>query len=429
MSLDDIKTATAHDKTLMTAMDLVRTGRWHDMKNIDDPAIDMTDLREYNNVREELTWHPDNILLRGKRTVIPPELQDQAVRLAHEGHQGMSRSEGMIRSKVWFPGIDNKVETAVKSCIACQAVYSGPKVMEPLRMSELSPGPWQHLSMDFCGQLPTSKYLIVIVDEYSRYPVIEIVKSVSANTVIPVLDKVLSTFGYPKVIKSDNGSPFNSFTFAEYARHSGFVHRRITPIWPRANSQAESFNKPLIKMIQAAHVEGRNWKQELQKHLCQYRATPHPSTGFSPYKLLFGRDPITKLPQLPADNVGQWMDLYQQARYNDSRTKKNQKQYTDNRLGTKHRDINIGDSVLVRHDRKHNKLSTPFNPKTHVVLKKNGSITASNEDHEITRNSSWFKKVPFTSGFNQDIPKEEDIMLHDHASKHDTSTYISRCIF
>ena len=143
---------------------------------------------------------------------------------------------------------------------------------------------------------------MVIMDEYSRYPNVEIVKSVSANTVIPVLDKVLSTFGCCKVIKTDNGSPFNSHAFAKFAEHSGFKHRRITPHWPRANAQAEAFNKPLMKLVRTAHLEHKSWRQELYKYLRQYRATPHPSTGFTPYQLMFGREPRTRLPQIDLNN-------------------------------------------------------------------------------------------------------------------------------
>ena len=100
-------------------------------------------------------------------------------------------------------------------------------------------------------------YLFVITDEYSRFPVVEIVKSVSASAVIPVLDKVLSDWGGVRQIQTDNGSPFNSHGFDEFARHSGFHHRKITPRWPRANAQAEVFNKPLMKAVRAAGVEGK----------------------------------------------------------------------------------------------------------------------------------------------------------------------------
>ena len=55
--------------------------------------------------------------------------------------------------------------------------------------------------------------MLLITDDYSRYPVVEIVKSTSAVTVIPKLDKVFSEFAVPDVVKSDNGPPLNSKEF------------------------------------------------------------------------------------------------------------------------------------------------------------------------------------------------------------------------
>ena len=111
---------------------------------------------------------------------------------------------------------------------------------------------------------------MVMIDEYSRYPVVEIVKSVSANSNIPVIDKVLSVFGVPVVIKADNGSPFNSHQFNKYSKHMGFIHRKVAPLWPRANAQAEPFNKPLMKSVRSAKLEGKHWKEEMFKFLRQY---------------------------------------------------------------------------------------------------------------------------------------------------------------
>jgi hypothetical protein len=264
--------------------------------------------------------------------------------------------------------------------------------------------------MDFCGPLPSGDYMMVIIDEYTRYPVVEIVKSVSANTVIPVLDKVLSVFGYPKIIKSDNGSPFNSYAFVKFAEYSGFCHRHITPRWPRANAQAEAFNKPLMKAIRAAHVENRNWKQEMYKHLRQYRATPHPSTGMSPFELMFGDKPRTRLPQI--DTVHPQPEVDRQVRANDQIAKHKHKWYADKRNNAHFRDMNVGDSVLVREDIKQGKLSTPFKQNPYVVVDKKGSmITATAGDGNVTRNSSRFKKVPFEPTRYAIVKEEEEEWL------------------
>ena len=133
------------------------------------------------------------------------------------------------------------------------------KAMDPLCMSPLPRGPWLNLSIDFCGPLPTGEYLMVMVDEFSRYPIVEVLRSASAETVVPVVRRIWSLFGYPEVIKSDNGPPFNGHLWKAFTRECGVKHRKITPLWPQANSQAENFNRPLMKAIKVAHIEHRNW--------------------------------------------------------------------------------------------------------------------------------------------------------------------------
>ena len=195
--------------------------------------------------------------------------------------------------------------------------------------------------MDFLGPLPSGEELMVLVDVYSRFPIVEIIRSVSANTVIPVLDKHLATFGYPDVIKSDNGAPFNADVFASFAKHSGFRHRRVTECWPRGNAQAEGFNKPLMKAIRSVVVEQRNWKQEMYQFLRQYRATPHTSTKFSPHRLLFGREPGPKLPCVSTEDNHDNRAVRAAARENDKQAKQCQKTYADKRNKTEHNNLHV----------------------------------------------------------------------------------------
>ena len=80
-------------------------------------------------------------------------------------------------------------------------------------MTELPCTPWSRVSADFCGPFPTGEYLLVVIDDHSRYPVVEIIRSASARTVIPVFDKIFSLFGIPEELKTDNGPPFQSLEF------------------------------------------------------------------------------------------------------------------------------------------------------------------------------------------------------------------------
>ena len=104
---------------------------------------------------------------------MPTSLQARAVQLAYEGHQGTSKTKALIRSKVWFPGLDTAVDNAVRRCIPCQANTTRQHT-EPLNMSNFRRGPWINLSIDFCGPLPSGQYLMVITDEDSRFPIVEV---------------------------------------------------------------------------------------------------------------------------------------------------------------------------------------------------------------------------------------------------------------
>jgi transposase InsO family protein len=146
-------------------------------------------------------------------------------------------------------------------------------------MTELPQAPWQHLSVDFCGPLPSGDMLFVVIDEYSRYPEVEIVSSTSANTVIPKLDRILSTHGIPREIKSDNGPPFQGHSFAQFAQYMGFHHRKITPEWPKANSEAERFMRTIQKTLRAAHLENKNWKQTTVRRHIPPQEFPLPSSS------------------------------------------------------------------------------------------------------------------------------------------------------
>lgn len=102
---------------------------------------------------------------------------------------------------------------------------------------------------DFYGPLPTGEYLLAIVDNYPRYPVVESVKSTSAKTVISVMDKVFSMFGIPRVVKTDNGPPFSSDQFSQFANYLGCHHHWITPLRLQATATAERFMYTLGKAV------------------------------------------------------------------------------------------------------------------------------------------------------------------------------------
>lgn len=324
------------------------------------------------------------------------------MRLAHEGHQGITKTKALIREKVWFPGIDSLVERQVRSCIPCAAVTPSDK-REPLQMSDLPDAPWTCVSVDFADV--NGVYLLVLYDEYSRFPIVDIVPSTSAKTVIPRLDKIFSEFGIPSVLKSDNGPPFQSSEFKLFSAQLGFRHRKITPYWPRANAEVERFMRTAKKVVKTATIENKDWKQELNCFLRNYRATPHSTTGIAPAKLLFGRPLGVKLPQMPytMDDA----DI----RCHDAQQKTKMKTAADLSAHATPSSIVEGDLVLLKKAVTHSKLDSPFEPHPYMVVSRKGSmITVKRGDKQVTRNSSFLKPV-----ITMNTQQEDQARINPHA--------------
>ena len=75
--------------------------------------------------------------MQGSRIVVPSSLRDKVVQLAHEGHQGVTKTKEYLQTRVWFPGLDRIVEAHIWHCHPCQAVTPANE-RAPLRMSPLS---------------------------------------------------------------------------------------------------------------------------------------------------------------------------------------------------------------------------------------------------------------------------------------------------
>ena len=329
MTLDEIQRATKQDKTLQCVSWLIRNQNWNKVDDLptEYQEADQVELKSFRKVKDELTVSDQSdIILRNSQIVVPTALREKAISLAHEGHQGLVKTKQLLREKVWFPGIDKFVKRTIETCIACQA--NGPDNRpDPLQMSPLPPTPWHTLHIDFCGPFPTGEYLLVVIDAYSRFPEVDIVRSTSATAIIPKLDRIFATHGIPTVIRSDNGPPFTSHEIERYMEENGIEHREITPLWPQANSEAENFMKPLTKAIRSSHAEGKTWTKHLYKFLLNYRTTPHSTTGFSPAELLFNRKVYNKLPQL----IQEAPSTSKQVQENDEKARSKMKENADNK--------------------------------------------------------------------------------------------------
>ena len=161
------------------------------------------------------------MILRGTRIVIPKKLRPRVLSLAHKGHLGIVGTKQKLRSKVWWPGMEKDAEKHCKTCYGCQLV-SHPSPPDPIRSTALPTGP----------PLPTGESILVVVDYYSRYYEIDIMRSTVASKVISNMEEIFVRHGLPESLTSDNGPQFVATEFTEYMEQQGIGHHRVTAKWP-----------------------------------------------------------------------------------------------------------------------------------------------------------------------------------------------------
>ena len=298
VTLKSVAAATAADKDLLTVMQFVSNG-WPSSKT--DVA---SGIRVYYNFRTELSV-VGQCVLRGCRVVIPSTLRQSLLELAHEGHPGVARMKSKCRESIWWPGIDADVERAVRDCQAC--VVSGKSVRPspgPLHPVPLPAGPWRKLSLDIAGEFHvaprTHRYMLVVIDYYSKWPEAATCEYVTSSSVISFLTQLFDRFGLVEEIVTDNGPQFVSVEFEAFLASLGIRHSRSALYNPQAQAEVERFNRVMKDGLKTGLADGKDFQTAIRQTLATYRTTPHCTTGVTPASLMLAfsvRTPLTLLQQ------------------------------------------------------------------------------------------------------------------------------------
>ena len=251
-------------------------------------------------------------------------------------------------------------------------------------------GPWQDIAIDLMDPFPTGESLLVVVDYYSRFYEVGIMRSTAAKRVVVVLTQIFSRYGFPFTLKPENGPQFCCEEVEKFLTDHGIEHLTYPPLWPQVNGHVERHNRTLLKSLKVAHVERKNWREEPQKFLLAYRTTPQTSTGVTPAFLMFGRELKTKLPELRC--AGNLLD--EGIRDRDWNHKLIHKEHADNKRGAAVSPVAPGDLVLLKNTKTSGKLEANFEIEPYTVQTKEGSeVTArSKEGLAYRRNSALVKQ-------------------------------------
>ena len=112
--------------------------------------------------------------------------------------------------------------------------------------------PFKRISIDFMGSKHSSsqnKYILTVIDEYSRFPFLFPCPDLTASTVMKCLSMLFTMFGLPESVHSDRGTNFMSAEVTNYLAKMGINQTRTSPYHPQGNGQCERYNGVLWKSI------------------------------------------------------------------------------------------------------------------------------------------------------------------------------------
>ncbi|CAF0845531.1 unnamed protein product [Adineta steineri] len=263
-----------------------------------------------NNIKKNKKYYiENNLLIRRLHPPVPyvpeGEIRRSILKIYHDtaangAHFGRSKTVHKIKTRYFWPMMYKDIDNYVKSCILC-AQYNPRRQKTPGKLRPIKPpeGVWQLVAMDFHGPInPTSqrgnKYIISLTDVLSKFVVTRAVRDNSALTAVRFLkEDVISKFGTPRCILTDNGTHFTSALTNELIKQIGATHLYSTPYHPETNGQVERYNSTMDAKIAAlSNIRKTNWDDQLPFVTFNYNTSIHSSNKQVPFEMMYGRKPI-----------------------------------------------------------------------------------------------------------------------------------------
>ncbi|KAK7105846.1 hypothetical protein V1264_017174 [Littorina saxatilis] len=280
--LEELKEATKRDKDLCRLMQITQEG-WPESRQ----SLPLG-LQPYFPFREEVSTQ-NGLCFKAERIIVPTEMREKVLHLLHQAHTGIQGCMRRARELVYWPGMNADIEKLVSKCATCQTHQSNQQ-KEPMISHPIPERPWETLGCDLFDF--QEKSYLVVVDYYSDFFEVDRLENKTAEEVIYKTKAHLARHGIPDKIISDNGPPYSSDKYRDFAEAWEFEHITSSPYYPQSNGKAENAVKQAKTLIMKA-VES---KTDPYLALLELRNIPSEVMKTSPVQRLFSRRTKTRIP-------------------------------------------------------------------------------------------------------------------------------------
>ena len=208
------------------------------------------------------------------------------------GHPGVERTRQTIAEKFVWPSLRQDVTKWARECQHCQRAKILRHTTPPIGEFVVPEKRFDHLNLDLVTLTPSNgyKYLLTIVDRFSRWPTAIPIKDITVDTILDAFAHGwVSTYGVPSSITTDRGSQFLSGAWNQLMATWGISTHTTTAYHPEANGLVERLHRRLKEaLLAASHDCPQDWYWKLPAVLLSIRTTLKPDLGASPAEMLYG---------------------------------------------------------------------------------------------------------------------------------------------
>ena len=231
--------------------------------------------------------------------VVPESLVLQVLEELHghpsSGHFGLQRTLQRAKATCYWPFMYKDISDHCSTCVACESLRApNPKHQAPLQ-NIVTDHPLQLVFADI-AELPTSRrgyrYILVLVDHFSKYINIYPMKDQTAQTVTKfIFEDYIAEHGIPEAIHTDQGRQFEARLMQDLCERLNIRKSRSTPYHPQGAGLVERVNRVIKEQLARYIADKRgDWDAHIPQVQLAYNSSTHSTTGLTPYMVMHGRE-------------------------------------------------------------------------------------------------------------------------------------------
>lgn len=214
------------------------------------------------------------------------------------GHFGRDKTLQKVSSRYFWKNLYSDVREYVNSCDKCQRTNAKlQKQAGQLHPIKVQPQVWKRVGIDLIGPLSTTKkgnkYIITCTDYFSKWIEADSLADKTAQSVAKFLLRLICRLGCFEYCHSDQGREFVNQLNSTLFDMVGIKHCVSAAYHPQSNGLDERTNRTVSRaLLKFINLQQDDWDEQLDGVLFSYRTSVHASTKYTPFYLMYGRDPV-----------------------------------------------------------------------------------------------------------------------------------------